>query len=135
MCAQVAVGDMVDVKRGAMADKAGTVKYIFQGSLFLHSRCVAPDPENCNAAILDCCSAGTPGLCCLLVSSFADVTNSPVLAAGLGSVFSNAVVTWCRFRREVKTHGGFFCVNARDTRVRGAKSNNYRCSLGRGGLG
>ena len=35
---QVAVGDMVDVKRGAMSDKAGTVKYIFQGSLFLHSR-------------------------------------------------------------------------------------------------
>ena len=35
---QVAVGDMVDVKRGAMSDKSGTVKFIFQGSLFLHSR-------------------------------------------------------------------------------------------------
>ena len=35
---QVAVGDMVDVTRGAMNDKSGTVKFIFQGSLFLHSR-------------------------------------------------------------------------------------------------
>ncbi len=40
-CSQVAVGDMVDVKRGAMSDKSGTVKYIFQGFLFLHSRCGA----------------------------------------------------------------------------------------------
>ncbi len=27
--------------------------------------------------------------------------------------------------REVKTYGGFFCVNARDTKARGAKPTNY----------
>lgn len=33
-------------------------------------------------------------------------------------------------RREVKTHGGFFCVNARDCRVRGGKAP---AGLGGGG--
>lgn len=56
----VGIGDMVDVKRGSMSDKSGTVKFIKANNLFLHSR-------------------------------------------------------------EVKTHGGFFCVNARDCRVRGGK--------------
>mmetsp|Transcript_16448 Transcript_16448/g.49275 ORF Transcript_16448/g.49275 Transcript_16448/m.49275 type:complete len:1138 (+) Transcript_16448:204-3617(+) len=57
----VAIGDIVDVKRGSMSDKSGTVKFIKANNLFLHSR-------------------------------------------------------------EVKTHGGFFCVNARDCRVRGGKA-------------
>ena len=43
-------------------------------------------------------------------------------------LFSQATL-WTRFcylyGREVKTYGGFFCVSARDTRVRGAKQNNF----------
>ena len=43
--AQVAIGDIVDVKRGSMSDKSGTVKFIKANNLFLHSRCaVVPLP-------------------------------------------------------------------------------------------
>ena len=56
---QVAVGDMVDVKRGAMSDKSGTVKFIFQGSLFLHSRYASQQPDCC---MMQLAAYGCPSL-------------------------------------------------------------------------
>lgn len=105
---------MVDVKRGAMSEKSGTVKYIFQGSLFLHSRYATSQPDCSTMRLAACATANA------LLANTTYNDQLPKLASD--QMYDNMRLF---VHREVKTHGGFFCVNARDTRVRGAKANNY----------